>query len=88
VALARLRLTRTSSGWLAWQRTYIFEFSESGTDRRKGRALVAGQRVESVQLDNPQGVTILNGSSSLSSSTQSNQWHGVDLETQDHKRLR
>ncbi len=61
VALARLRLTRTASGWLAWKRLYVFEFSESGTDRWKGRALLAGRRVESVQLDNPQGATILDG---------------------------
>jgi len=59
VALARLRLTRTDRGWLAWRRIYNFEFSESGSDRWKGRALLTGQRVESVQLDNPEGVTIL-----------------------------
>jgi Protein of unknown function (DUF3301) len=61
VALARLRLTRTYHGALAWRRTYVFEFSESGSDRWKGRALLIGRQVESVQLDNPQGVTILSG---------------------------
>ncbi|MHB8404242.1 MAG: DUF3301 domain-containing protein [Gammaproteobacteria bacterium] len=61
VSLGRLRLTRTAGGWLAWRRTYNFEFSESGADRWKGHALLTGQRVESVQLENPQGVTILSG---------------------------
>ncbi|MGA9854071.1 MAG: DUF3301 domain-containing protein [Gammaproteobacteria bacterium] len=61
VALAHLRLTRTASGGLAWRRLYVFEFSESGADRWKGRALLTGRRVESVHLENPQGVTILSG---------------------------
>lgn len=59
VALARLRPARAANGRLAWRRLYVFEFSESGSDRWKGRALLNGRRVESVQLDNPQGVTIL-----------------------------
>lgn len=59
VALARLRPARSSSGRLGWRRLYLFEFSESGSDRWKGRALLNGRQVESVQLDNPQGVTIL-----------------------------
>ncbi len=59
VALVRLRLKRAVSGRLAWQRTYVFEFSESGSDRWRGNALLTGQKVESVQLENPNGVTIL-----------------------------
>lgn len=59
VALAKLRPARAANGRLAWRRLYVFEFSESGADRWKGRALLNGRRVESVQLDNPQGVTIL-----------------------------
>ncbi|MGH8283285.1 MAG: DUF3301 domain-containing protein [Gammaproteobacteria bacterium] len=66
VALARLRLTRAANGGLAWRRLYVFEFSESGSDRWKGRALLMGRRVESVQLDNPQGVTILSGAAPAS----------------------
>ena len=67
VALTRLRVTRAPSGNLAWRRWYVFEFSESGADRWKGRALLIGRRVESVQLENPQGVTILGGATSASS---------------------
>lgn len=59
VALAKLRLARDRDGRLGWRRLYVFEFSESGSDRWKGRALLNGRHVESVQLDNPQGVTIL-----------------------------
>lgn len=67
VALARLRPTRAPSGNLAWRRWYVFEFSESGADRRKGRALLIGRRVESIQLDAPGGVTILSTATPTSS---------------------
>ena len=66
VALASLRLGRAPSGNLAWRRMYVFEFSESGADRWKGRAQLIGHKVESVQLDNPQGITILGGAQSAS----------------------
>ncbi len=85
VALVWLRLSRTATGWLAWRRMYAFEFSESGSDRGKGRALLIGRRVESVQLDNPQGVTILTGASF--SPTEAYTWHNTDRETEDHDRL-
>ncbi|MDE2234530.1 MAG: DUF3301 domain-containing protein [Gammaproteobacteria bacterium] len=65
VSLASLRLSRTASGRLTWKRTYVFEFSESGSDRWKGRACLSGWRVESVQLDNPNGVTIVNGAAEV-----------------------
>lgn len=85
VALAWLRLTRTATGWLAWRRMYVFEFSESGSDRRKGRALLIGRRVESVQLDNPQGVTILNGASPPPAETYTGR--NTDRGAEDHDRL-
>ena len=61
VSLAGLRLSRTASGRLTWRRTYAFEFSESGSDRWKGRARLSGWKVESVLLENLNGVTIVNG---------------------------
>lgn len=67
VALARLRLSRAASGRLTWQRTYAFEFSESGSDRWRGRARLAGRKVELVQLENPSGVTILSAASDFHS---------------------
>ena len=65
VSLASLRLARTASGWLTWRRTYAFEFSESGSDRWKGRALLAGWKVVSVQLESLNGVTIVNGAAEV-----------------------
>jgi hypothetical protein len=59
VALARLRLARGPDGNLAWRRLYVFDFSKSGDDRWKGRAQLVGRRVESIHLENPQGITIL-----------------------------
>lgn len=85
VALTRLRLTRTAMGWLAWRRTYVFEFSESGSDRWKGRALLTGRRVESVQLENPQGVTILTDASPLPTGAYT--WLNTNGKTEDHDRL-
>lgn len=64
VELAKLRPGRAPSGRMGWRRLYVFEFSESGSDRWKGRALLNGRHVESVQLDNPQGVTILGAAQS------------------------
>ncbi|MGH8278525.1 MAG: DUF3301 domain-containing protein [Gammaproteobacteria bacterium] len=64
VALSKLRPARSSEGRLSWRRLYVFEFSESGQDRWKGRALLNGRHVESIQLDNPQGVTILGAAGS------------------------
>ncbi|MGH8373000.1 MAG: DUF3301 domain-containing protein [Gammaproteobacteria bacterium] len=59
VALSGLRLQRSSGGSLEFARRYSFEYSETGSDRWQGYALLAGSRVESVQLHGPDGVTIL-----------------------------
>lgn len=85
VSLARLRLTRTAGGWLVWRRTYTFEFSESGSDRWKGHALLTGQRVESVQLENPQGITILGGGRAVA--TDIRPWNGASTEGENQRRL-
>ncbi|MGH8307361.1 MAG: DUF3301 domain-containing protein [Gammaproteobacteria bacterium] len=85
VALARLRLTRAANGGLAWRRLYVFEFSESGSDRWKGRALLTGRRVDSVQLDNPQGVTILGGTAPASADIIP--WGQYRPDGEDHERL-
>lgn len=59
VAMSRLRLQRNASGNLELARRYTFEYSGTGTDRWRGYALLAGRRMESVQLHGPDGVTIL-----------------------------
>lgn len=55
VALAALRPARGTDGRLRLQRTYGFEFSIDGVDRRPGRIVVFGRSVVSVQLDHPDG---------------------------------
>ena len=67
VVLTRIRLARSTRGWLEFIRIYSFEFSGTGQDRWTGRATLAGRRVLSVQLDHPQGVTILGAGSPVSS---------------------
>lgn len=66
VILARLSLGRSAAGWPEFSRLYQFEFSGTGQDRWQGRATLAGQRVISVQFDNPEGVTILGAGSPVS----------------------
>lgn len=66
VSLSRLGFSRGGKGWPQFVRVYSFEFSESGQDRWQGRATLAGRRVLSVQLEHPQGVTILGGGAPVS----------------------
>jgi hypothetical protein len=69
VVLAQLRLGRSASGWPEFTRVYSFEFSGTGQDRWQGRATLAGRRVLSVQLDHPEGVTILGAGALVSPET-------------------
>jgi hypothetical protein len=67
VALTSMRFARSAGGWPEFIRVYSFEFSGTGQDRWTGRATLAGRRVLSVQLDHPEGVTILGAGSPVSS---------------------
>jgi hypothetical protein len=69
VVLASIRLARSTRGWPEFIRIYSFEFSGTGQDRWTGRATLAGRRVQSVQLDHPEGVTILGAGAPVSSET-------------------
>lgn len=69
VALDSLMLTRGASGWPQFIRVYSFEFSGTGNDRWQGRATLVGRRVQSVQLDHPQGITILGAGAPVSPET-------------------
>ena len=51
VAFARLRLARDQEGRLRLRRTYVFEFSETGDNRRQGSIVMLGARVEAMQLE-------------------------------------
>lgn len=45
VALSQLRLARNEAGTLALQRTFGFEFSDTGNNRRKGHVTLLGREV-------------------------------------------
>jgi len=50
VAATRLRLARDDGGTLVLCRTYEFEFSDTGNDRRPGDVVMLGHRVRQVNL--------------------------------------
>jgi len=51
VSFARLRLARDENGRLRLRRTYVFEFSETGNNRRQGAVVLLGARVEDMQME-------------------------------------
>ena len=51
VAFTRLRLARDDEGRLRLRRTYAFEFSDTGNNRRAGAIVMLGARVEDLQLE-------------------------------------
>ena len=51
VALESMRLDRNASGRRAIRRVYGFEFSDTGNNRRDGRVVVLGARVEACHLE-------------------------------------
>lgn len=59
VQLASMGLGRTDRGMLSIRRHYGFEFSVDGVERRQGSAAMLGAGVEYVQLDHPDGMTIV-----------------------------
>lgn len=50
VALDKLRLARNEDGQLGLRRSYRFEFSETGDNRRSGLILMQGSTVVTVRL--------------------------------------
>jgi hypothetical protein len=51
VAFARLRLARDEEGQLKIARTYTFEFSETGNNRRQGAIVMLGHRLADLHLE-------------------------------------
>jgi hypothetical protein len=51
VAFVRLRLARDDEGRLRLRRTYAFEFSETGDNRRHGAIVMLGAQLEDLQLE-------------------------------------
>ena len=51
VAFARLRLARDEEGQLKIARTYTFEFSDTGNNRRNGAIVMLGGEMQDLQLE-------------------------------------
>jgi len=51
VSFARLRLARDEEGQLKIARTYTFEFSDTGNNRRHGAIVMLGAQVQDLQLE-------------------------------------
>jgi len=51
VAFARMRLARDDEGQLRISRTYTFEFTETGNNRRQGAIVMLGHELLDLQLE-------------------------------------
>ncbi len=51
VAFARLRLARDEAGQLRLARTYTFEFSDTGNNRRHGSIVMLGGELQDLHLE-------------------------------------
>ncbi|HXI37181.1 MAG TPA: DUF3301 domain-containing protein [Burkholderiales bacterium] len=51
VSFARIRLARDEEGQLKIGRTYTFEFSDTGNNRRRGAIVILGASLQDVQLE-------------------------------------
>jgi len=51
VSIARLRLARDDDGQLRIARTYTFEFSDTGNNRRDGAIVMLGEKLLDLQFE-------------------------------------
>ena len=51
VSFARIRLARDEGGQLRLARTYTFEFSDTGNNRRHGAIVMLGGELQDLQLE-------------------------------------
>ena len=51
VAFARMRLARDDEGQVKIKRTYTFEFSDTGNNRRDGSIVMLGGELQDLQLE-------------------------------------
>jgi len=51
VAIAGLRLARDRDGRVALERRYVFEFSDTGDNRRQGAMVLLGAELADIQLE-------------------------------------
>lgn len=59
VSLSRITLRRNSVWGLSAHREYRFEVSSNGSDRLKGYVVMQGRYLISLQIENPDGLTII-----------------------------
>lgn len=50
VAFSSIRPTRDAGGNFSWRRTYVFDYTEDGMERRQGFVVLLGPAVETVGL--------------------------------------
>ncbi len=50
VSIHRLSLVRHSDAPLAWRRTYVFDYTDDGFNRRRGFVVLTGDAVDTVGL--------------------------------------
>jgi hypothetical protein len=50
VSIHRLKLVRHASTPLVWQRTYVFDYTEDGFNRRRGFVVLTGNSLDTVGL--------------------------------------
>jgi hypothetical protein len=58
VAIATLRLARNEDGQLMLRRTYVFDYSDTGNNRRRGSLVLLGQEVMLVNVGLRQTATV------------------------------
>ena len=58
VSLESIKPARNDEGRVVLRRIYGFEYSIERVERRRGRAILRGQRLEQMQLDHDDGTTI------------------------------
>jgi hypothetical protein len=51
VSFTRLRLARDGEGQVRLARTYTFEFSDTGNNRRRGAIMMLGSELEDLQME-------------------------------------
>ncbi len=51
VVMKKINVQRGASGSLQLRRTYEFEFSSTGTDRYKGSIILAGVKLEHIEME-------------------------------------
>ena len=55
ISLSKLRVIRNQQGKAAFQRTYYFDYTDLGHNRKTGTVIMLGYSIDFVQIDKPEG---------------------------------